>query len=273
MPMRYILSLIVAVILIAPSLEASAGLVEDLRSGKSKVRASTTQGNWVGILRHWRQMKSAPDFKAIASVQNYSYAAWSHNSAEAAVEEALRYCKEQGGGRTRCKVYSVGNNIVETYTQKELADAIEAYQLEVSGSTATSSRRSEYVKCKHSNGDVFTSWGSCGVGKQITKAEYDRLKNKKTVTASKSKSFSGYCKTKYDYAYGTTKSECGGLDKEITLNEYNRLMKNNTGKSNKTTYCKRKNGVVYENSWSGMCGLNKQITKAEYDRLKDKKKG
>ena len=91
-------------------------------------------------------------------------------------------------------------------------------------------------------------------------------------TPSKSKSFSGYCKTKYDYAYGTTNSGCGGLDKEITLNEYNRLMKNNTGKSNKTTYCKRKNGVVYENSWSGMCGLNKQITKAEYDRLKNKKK-
>ena len=38
--MRYVVSLIIAVLFMASSLEVDAGLVEDLRSGKSNVRAS-----------------------------------------------------------------------------------------------------------------------------------------------------------------------------------------------------------------------------------------
>ena len=95
--MRYILALIVAVILIAPSLEASAGLVEDLRSGKSKVRASTTQGSYEGIIQFWRKMKPQPDFKAIVSARSRVYAVMGRHTAEAAVEGALRHCKESGG--------------------------------------------------------------------------------------------------------------------------------------------------------------------------------
>ena len=42
--MRFILALMIAVLLMAVSLEADAGLVEDLRSGKSNVRASSNSG-------------------------------------------------------------------------------------------------------------------------------------------------------------------------------------------------------------------------------------
>jgi hypothetical protein len=43
--MRYILALMIAVpLLMAGSLEAEAGLVEDLRSGKSNIRASSSSG-------------------------------------------------------------------------------------------------------------------------------------------------------------------------------------------------------------------------------------
>jgi len=98
------------------------------------------------------------------------------------VEGAVRHCKEQGGGRTRCKVYAVGDTIVEGHSQAELADAIEAYQLEVSGSKSTPSLKTVY--CKRSNGTVVYSSRPCGGTQEITKAEYDRLKDKKTDTAS-----------------------------------------------------------------------------------------
>ena len=199
--MRYILALIIAVPLLAVSLEADAGLVEDLRSGKSDVRASSTQGSRSGIIRFWRQMKSQPDFKAIASAQSWSYGVMGRYSAEAAVEGALTNCKESGGGVTRCEVYAVGDSIVQGRSQAELADAIEAYQLEVSGTTATkpvneffkgNERLEEILKgdgnfCKTGVGKIYgpvaRRCGDFGDTK-ITKAEYDRLKDKKTDTAS-----------------------------------------------------------------------------------------
>ena len=100
--MRFILALMIAVLLMAVSLEADAGLVEDLRSGKSNVRASSTQGNYGGIISFWRQMKSQSDFKAIASARSWSYGVMGRYSAEAAVEGALTHCMESGGGKTRC---------------------------------------------------------------------------------------------------------------------------------------------------------------------------
>ena len=217
--MRYILALIIAVPLLAVSLEADAGLVEDLRSGKSNVRASSTQGSHSGIIKFWREMKSQPDFKAIASARGWSYGVMGRYTAEAAVEGALQHCKESGGGVTRCEVYAVGDNIVEGRSQTELADAIEAYQLEVSGS------RSTY--CKRRDGTVYSyGWKdktACGGEEEITKAEYDRLKGKKTVTARKTPTSSHYCKRKDGVVYESKRHVCPSSHTEINKAEYDRL--------------------------------------------------
>jgi hypothetical protein len=47
-------------------------LVKDLRSGKSDVRASSTSGDYVGVIQFWREMKSEPDFKATVDAQSSS---------------------------------------------------------------------------------------------------------------------------------------------------------------------------------------------------------
>jgi len=72
-----------------------------------------------------------------------------------------------------------------------LADAIEAYQLEVSGSkTTVTASASKTIYCRRANGGVYPRRNikvelcSSRSDTQITKAEYDRLKNKKTDTAS-----------------------------------------------------------------------------------------
>jgi hypothetical protein len=93
------------------------------------------------------------------------------------------------------------NNLIAAREQAELADAIEAYQLEVSGTTATkpvneffkgNERLEEILKgdgnfCKTGVGKIYgpvaRRCGDFGDTK-ITKAEYDRLKDKKTDTAS-----------------------------------------------------------------------------------------
>lgn len=111
----------------------TGNLVKDLRSGKSDVRASSTSGSYQGIIQFWRQMKSKPDFKATVSAKSHGYGAFGESSAEAAVKRAIGNCKEKGGGVGRCKVYAVGDNIVQGRSQAELADAIEAYNLKVSG--------------------------------------------------------------------------------------------------------------------------------------------
>jgi len=152
-------------------------LVKDLRSGKSNVRASLDSYNnslrQDSLRKYFREEKSKPDYRAIVAWKNWNLGISKSGSAEEAIHSLLQHCKERNN---KCRIYSVGDTIVEGHSQAELADVIEAYQLEVSGS--------KYVKCKYSNGDVFTSWGSCQVGKQITKAEYDRLKNKKKDSAS-----------------------------------------------------------------------------------------
>ena len=85
-----------------------------------------------------------------------------------------------------------------------MADAIEAYQLEISGTTATkpvneffkvNERLEEILKgdgnfCKTGVGKIYgpVAWRCGDFGDtKITKAEYDRLKDKKTDTASTTK--------------------------------------------------------------------------------------
>ena len=45
---------------------SEAGLVEDLRSGKSDIKAVSQVGAVIGLVSAWKQAKSFPDFKAIA---------------------------------------------------------------------------------------------------------------------------------------------------------------------------------------------------------------
>ena len=134
--MRYILALIIAVPLLAVSLEADAGLVEDLRSGKSDVKTVPGSVNRiVGPAKAFRTLKSKPDFKAmvVANTSGYgSYYNWSASSAEDAIHRAMAYCQSESFG---CGVYAVGDQVVMGDSQAELADAIEAYNLKVSGNT------------------------------------------------------------------------------------------------------------------------------------------
>ena len=194
--MRYILALIIAVPLLAVSLEADAGLVEDLRSGKSNVRAEIELSPWGKEMyrKYMHGLKSNPDYKAFVTYRGGDWIqGWSGSaSAEQAIKESLKYCKEKRPTGAQCRVYAVGHTVVAGYSQKKLADAIEAYQLEVSGSktttkSTTSSERTFY--CINPNGSFYTNrsydfTGVCGPDKEITKAEYERLKNKKKDTAT-----------------------------------------------------------------------------------------
>jgi len=72
-----------------------------------------------------------------------------------------------------------------------LADAIEAYKLEVSGSkTTVTASASKTIYCRRANGGVYPRRNikvelcSSRSDTQITKAEYDRLKNKRTDTVN-----------------------------------------------------------------------------------------
>jgi hypothetical protein len=181
--MRILLALIIALPLLAMSLEAEAGLVEDLRSGKSDVKTVSQVGSVMGLAQAWRKLKSYSDYKAIAYhgpwnpfLQTF-YGAY---SAEQAVESALKMCEEKTNGR--CRVYSVGAVVVTGDSQEELADVIEAYQLEVSGNTATKPKNVDFKYCRTDDGRILFTVMSCASNTEITKAEYDRLKNKKKDT-------------------------------------------------------------------------------------------
>ncbi len=159
--MRYILALIIAVPFLAVSLEANAGLVEDLRSGKSNVKTVSQVGAVSGLAQAWRKLKSYSDYKAIAYHGPYNpllQTFYGASSAEEAIEGALEYCEESSNGR--CFVYSVGAAVVTGYSQKKLADVIEAYNLKVSGSkTASKSTPAsgKTVYCRRTNGFVYES--------------------------------------------------------------------------------------------------------------------
>jgi len=177
--MRYILALIMSVPFLAMSLEADAGLVEDLRSGKSDVRAEIEPSSWDAnyFRRYMHEAKSEPDYKAFVTYKNWIQYWQGAYSAEQAIEDMLQYCKKKN---RQCRVYAVGHTVVAGYSQKKLADAIESYQLEVSGSktttkSTTSSERTFY--CINPNGSFYTNrsydfTGVCGPDKEITKTEY-----------------------------------------------------------------------------------------------------
>ena len=65
-----------------------------------------------------------------------------------------------------------------------MADVIEAYQLEVSGNTATKPKNVDFKYCRTDDGRILFTVMSCASNTEITKAEYDRLKNKKTDTVN-----------------------------------------------------------------------------------------
>jgi len=220
-----------------PKSSSLQNLVEDLRSGNSNVRAVSSIGNFTGVIKFWREMKSRSDFKATVYNKGWTHGTYSAHSAEAAIKAAIRNCEEEGGGRTRCQVYAVGDNIVQGRSQAELADAIEAYQLEVSGTTAAKPKNGNFVYCRRDDGSVY-SWHtgndytdgsradqiiSCANSTEITKAEYDRLKGKKTVTARKTPTSSHYCKRKDGVVYESKRHVCPSSHTEINKAEYDRL--------------------------------------------------
>jgi hypothetical protein len=168
--------------------KAEAGLVEDLRSGKSNIKASSNSGAYIGVIKFWQQQKSAPDFKAIVTARSNFYGWHGDRSVELAVEKAIRYCKEQGGGRTTCQVYAVGDAVVEGYTQNELANAIEAYNLRISGPNSATSTVPRRVYCRNKDGSAFASWSSCNSGTQITVHEFRLIKAEKSDTDNRTES-------------------------------------------------------------------------------------
>ena len=133
--MRYIIALMIALpLLMVGSLEADAGLVEDLRSGKSDVRAATVR-NDIGVIQFWRTTRSQADFKAIAKSRNWMgrvlgrygdvFGVMGQSSAEAAVMAGLSKCESKSSAK--CEVYSVGDQVVAGFSKQELAAAIVAY--------------------------------------------------------------------------------------------------------------------------------------------------
>ena len=187
--------------------DAEAGLVEDLRSGESKIRAvgwlsSWHRQTWTPQLKN--EFKQLPDYKVIVMYPRNQpkggYYWWGANSAVQAVIGVFNFCKTR---RLKCGIYALGDQVVEGHSQEKLADAIEAYQLEVSGIGGT-------LYCKRDDGSVYqTSLGPNGCTKQITKAEYENLYDKIV-----------HCKRNNGTVYSSR--TCAGARK-ITKAEYDRL--------------------------------------------------
>jgi hypothetical protein len=75
--------------------QSAQNLVEDLRSGKSDVRAAISTGNFTGVIKFWREMKSKPDFKVTVSNQGWSHGAYSAHSAEARLKRPLKTVRKR----------------------------------------------------------------------------------------------------------------------------------------------------------------------------------
>ena len=117
--MRYILALMIALMialpLLAMSLEADAGLVENLRSGKSEIKAVSGSLNRLLHPQQYRKIfKSKPDYKALmirTMPPHQVGGAWGYNSVEAAIRAAKSACERQHGGNCGA-VYSLEDKIV-----------------------------------------------------------------------------------------------------------------------------------------------------------------
>ena len=241
--MRILIAVLAMLVVVFLATQAKADLVADLRSGRSDIKAAPNSIRQVrGFDQIYEKSLSYPKYVAMVAQWYGRYGNWTTygaDSAEMAIKTALRRCEDRWGGT--CRVYSVGKKIVIGFSQKKLAAAIEAYD-RGNKKTVTEKREAEGAGiersndryCKNNYGKVHKAFnGDCPLHypTPITKAEYDRLKNKKTVTAHKSTESSKY--RKLFCQYGSTKPA-------ITL-------------------------------WAYACPVGtKEITKAEYDRLKSK---
>ena len=91
-------------------------------------------------------------------------------------------CKSEYGDK--CAVYSVGDQVVVGFSKRKLAAAIEAHDRRnkkiVTASTSSTSFGTTPTYCKMPDGRVYlrAPGSHCAYNKEITKAEYDRLKIK-----------------------------------------------------------------------------------------------
>lgn len=112
-----------------------AGPIEELRTGKSNIRAVGWLSNSVNqsrISKLKNELKQYPDYKVIVMYpRNRPKTAfyWGEGiSAEQLVTDVFNFCEFK---QFRCGIYVLGDQVVAGYSQKKLADAIEAYQLRV----------------------------------------------------------------------------------------------------------------------------------------------
>jgi hypothetical protein len=188
------------------AVRASYNLVEDLRSGKSKITAiSAGEASRVsGYHRSNRILKTKPDHKAMAMQGRHPYgmvSVFGHPSAAAAVEAAVSSCQKDWGGT--CKIYQIDSEIVQGYSQQELANIIDEIDPEISDEieknnlefseekSETSEAKTESPAkpkrsyCKRLDGSVYAVDFSCKKGRQISKSEYERLNNGKSRSKTK----------------------------------------------------------------------------------------
>ncbi len=233
--MRLLISVLAMLVVVFLATQAKADLVADLRSGRSDIKAVPS-----GFYKHMffkkrhHALQSEPNFRAMA-VQWYSpygrWGVWGRSSAAAAVKEALSECKKRHG---TCRLYSVGEQIVAGFSKQKLADVIEAYDR---GNKKTTTARKSKTPSKYrelfclnkvTGGVQNIRSYKCPYrdDREITKAEYDRLKNKKITTAISSTGSFGethYCKSTGGFLHQKKVScELSG-DEEITNTEYDRL--------------------------------------------------
>ena len=167
--------------------QAEAGLVEDLRRGNSDIEAvwsgRSSASGWA--LQNYKSFLTKRDHKAMAMHDHAGFwLAWEYPSAAAAVKVAISGCENEWGGT--CKVYAVGSEIVQGFSQRELANAIAALDPSYDDETEG---KSNFVYCRKNDGSAIVGDAKIGCGNhvKISKAEYFRLKReqKSKVAASK----------------------------------------------------------------------------------------
>ena len=264
---------------------ADAGLVKDLRKGRSDIEAVSSgrasASGWA--LQSYKTFKTKPIHRAMVMKGNSSYFSWGYASAVAAVEAAILNCEKEYGGT--CKVYAVDSNVVQGLSQRELAVAIEA-----PSASKKTTRDNSFIYCKKADEAPYRRSYilSCGQDKQITIWEYKRLQNKEFI------SINVYCKSRdgsthiaLAYPANGIKGKCNVYQTQITEAEYDRLNREQIvaagasalSRNSSGVYCKIRDGSTHialaypKNGIIGKCNVYQtQITKAEYDRLNRERK-
>ena len=250
--MRPLLTLILAVpLLMALIAIADAGLVEDLRKGRSDIEAVSSgrasASGWA--LQSYKTFKTKPIHRAMVMKGNSSYFSWGYASAVAAVEAAILNCEKEYGGT--CKVYAVDSNVVQGLSQRELAVAIEA-----PSASKKTTRDNSFIYCKKADEAPYRRSYilSCGQDKQITIWEYKRLQNKEFI------SINVYCKSRdgsthiaLAYPANGIKGKCNAYQTQITEAEYDRLNREQIvaagasalSRNSSGVYCKSRDGSTH----------------------------